>query len=77
MRLSQEELYGYSGLSREILTKAGAQTSDMIRLELKRGATREVVEGLLMPRYHTTKEENNYIVLKLKTGYNVGVRVNT
>ena len=75
MRLSQEELYGYSGLSREILTKAGAQTSDMIRLELKRGATREVVEGLLMPRYHTTKEENNYIVLKLKTGYNVGVRV--
>jgi len=72
--LSQEELYGYSGLSREILSKAGAQVGDRLRLELKRGAGQEIVEGLLMPRYHSGRDEN-YIVVKLRTGYNVGVRV--
>ena len=72
--MSQEELYGYSGLSREILSKAGAQVGDRLRLELKRGAGQEIVEGLLMPRYHSGRDEN-YIVVKLRTGYNVGVRV--
>jgi len=49
---------------------------DRIRLDLKRGSTQEQVEGLLMPRYQTGHEEN-YIVVKLKTGYNVGVRVDS
>ncbi len=53
---------------------AHAQISDRIRLELKRGSAQEVVEGLLMPRYHTGSDDN-YIILKLRTGYNVGVRV--
>ncbi len=74
--MSQEELSGYSGLTRDILTKAGARVSDRIRLEMKRGIAQEVVEGLLMPRYHTSRDDN-YVVLKLKTGYNVGVRVDT
>jgi glutamyl-tRNA(Gln) amidotransferase subunit D len=76
MALSQEESSGYSGLPREILTKAGAKVGDRIRLDLKRGASQEIVEGLLMPRYHTSRDDN-YIVLKLKTGYNVGVRIDT
>lgn len=74
MALSQEELSGYSGLPREILTKAGARVGDRLRIELKRTGGQEVVEGLLMPRYHSGREEN-YIVVKLKTGYNVGVRM--
>jgi glutamyl-tRNA(Gln) amidotransferase subunit D len=74
MALSQEELSGYSGISRDILAKAGAQIGDNVRIELKRIGGQEVVEGLLIPRYHSGREEN-YIVVKLKTGYNVGVRV--
>ncbi len=74
--LSQEELSGYSGLARETLAKAGARIGERIRVDLKRGNSREVVEGLLMPRYHTEREDN-YVVLKLKTGYNVGVRIDS
>ncbi|MGA8858233.1 MAG: Glu-tRNA(Gln) amidotransferase subunit GatD [Candidatus Bathyarchaeia archaeon] len=72
--MSQEELSGYSGISRDILAKAGAQIGDKVRIELKRIGGQEVVEGLLIPRYHSGGEEN-YIVVKLKTGYNLGVRV--
>jgi len=74
MALSQEELSGYSGISRDILSKAGAQVGDKLRIELKHLGGQEIVEGLLIPRYHSGREEN-YIVVKLKTGYNVGVRV--
>ena len=74
MVLSQEELSGYSGISRDILAKAGAQVGDKLRVELKRIGGQEVVEGLLIPRYHSGHEAD-YIVVKLKTGYNVGVRV--
>jgi glutamyl-tRNA(Gln) amidotransferase subunit D len=74
MALSQEDLPGYSGISRDILAKAGAQIGDKVRVELKRIGGQEVVEGLLIPRYHFGREEN-YIVVKLKTGYNLGVRV--
>jgi len=72
--LSREELSGYIGLSHELLAKAGVQIGDRIRLELKRAAGQEIVEGLLMPRYLTGGEEN-YVVVKLRTGYNVGVRI--
>ncbi len=71
--LSQEELSGYSGLARELLGRARAQIGDMLRLKVKRGAAEVVVEGLLMPRFQTGLD--NYLVLKLKTGYNVGVRI--
>lgn len=72
--MSQDQLPGYSGLSRDILATVGAQVSDLVKLEIKRGSIQEIVEGLLMPRYHTGRDDN-YVVLKLKTGYNVGVRI--
>ena len=72
--MSKEELTGYSGFSLEILSKAGAQIGDRIRLEIKRGEATETVEGLLMPRYESERG-TNYVVVKLKTGYNVGVRI--
>ena len=74
--MSQEELSGYIGLAHESLAKTGVRIGDRIRLELKRAAGQEVVEGLLMPRYRTETEEN-YVVVKLKTGYNVGVRIDS
>jgi len=48
---------------------------DLIRLEVKKGSAQEEVEGLLMPRFET--ERDDYIVVKLKTGYNVGVQVDS
>ncbi|MGA2626863.1 MAG: Glu-tRNA(Gln) amidotransferase subunit GatD [Candidatus Bathyarchaeia archaeon] len=74
--MPQEELSGYIGQAHELLTKAGVRIGDRIRLELKRARGQEVVEGLLMPRYRTETEEN-YVVVKLKTGYNVGVRIDS
>ena len=74
--LSQEELSGYIGLSRQLLSSVGAKVGDRIRIELRRREGEEVVEGLLMPRYHTRSEED-YVVVKLKSGYNVGVRIDS
>lgn len=71
--MSQGDASGYSGLSRDLLKTAGAQVGDMIRLEIKKETAPEEVEGLLMPRFET--ERDDYVVVKLKTGYNVGVRV--
>jgi len=59
-----------------MLTSVNAKIGDRIRLEVNRSGGQETVEGLLMPRYRTRTEEN-YIVLKLPSGYNVGVRVDS
>jgi glutamyl-tRNA(Gln) amidotransferase subunit D len=75
MELSKEDLSGYSGPSRDLLKTAGAQIGDRIRLDIKRATGQEVVEGLLMPRFQTDRDD--YVVVKLKTGYNVGVRIDT
>lgn len=53
----------------------GAKVGDRIRLELRRETGQEVVEGLLIPRSWTRSD--NYVVVKLKTGYNVGVRIDS
>jgi len=74
--LSHEDSTGYVGLSCELLNRVGAKVGDRIHLELKRPEGQESVEGLLMPRYHSRNEEN-YIVLKLPSGYNVGVRIDS
>jgi len=71
--VSEEELSGYSGIPRELLSKTRARIGERIRLEVTRGASREIVEGLLMPRFQSGGDD--YIVLKLQTGYNVGVRI--
>jgi len=63
------ELTGYKGRALELLKKAGASIGDKVRL------TRddESVEGLLMPR--VSGGDDAHIVLKLGTGYNVGVKI--
>lgn len=73
--MSEEDLSGYVGLARDLLKKAAAQIGDRIRLNVKGAAGEEIVEGLLMPRFQTERED--YVVVKLKTGYNVGVRVDS
>jgi glutamyl-tRNA(Gln) amidotransferase subunit D len=73
--MSERELTGYAGISRRLLEGSGVKIGDQIRVELRKEAGQEIVEGLLMPRF--TARGDDYVVVKLKTGYNVGVRVDS
>ncbi|MGC8849378.1 MAG: hypothetical protein ACP5QI_02780, partial [Candidatus Bathyarchaeia archaeon] len=61
-------LWGYTGIADKLLKDAGAQVGDLI--ELMDG---EPIRGFLMPRIEHGGED--YVVIKLRSGYNIGVRV--
>ncbi|MDA4118357.1 MAG: asparaginase domain-containing protein, partial [Thaumarchaeota archaeon] len=63
------DLTGYRGLSTKVLTDAGAAIGDV--LEVWMGD--EVVKGTLVPRYE--HDDDKHIVIKLKSGYNVGIAI--
>jgi glutamyl-tRNA(Gln) amidotransferase subunit D len=60
---------GYSGEALNILRKAAAEIGDRIRVSNKG----RVYEGILIPRSEYGDEK--HVVIKLKSGYNIGVRV--
>lgn len=64
-----DELAGYWGRTLNLIRAAGASIGDRVKL------TRETehIEGLLMPR--TIGRDDAHLVLKLDTGYNVGVKI--
>ena len=64
-----EGLSGYRGYARKVLEDAKAEIGDLIRI-VKEGFT---YEGILMPRSEYGDEW--HIVVKLSSGYNIGVRV--
>jgi len=64
-----EEFPGYKGKALKFLKKVGAEIGDIIRVT-KDG---ETYEGILIPRSEYGDEK--HIIIKLKSGYNVGVRV--
>jgi glutamyl-tRNA(Gln) amidotransferase subunit D len=64
-----KEALGYRGNALEAIKKAEAEIGDVIRLT-KDG---EVYEGILIPRSEYGDE--NHVVLKLKSGYNIGARI--
>jgi glutamyl-tRNA(Gln) amidotransferase subunit D len=64
-----EEFPGYKGEALKFLKKAGAEIGDIIRIT-KDG---ETYEGILIPRSEYGDEK--HIIMKLKSGYNVGIRV--
>jgi len=66
---SMQDYAGYRGQVLNLIRGAGARIGDKVRLS-RNG---ESIEGLLMPR--AAGREETHIVLKLATGYNVGVRV--
>jgi len=68
MKMS-EEFPGYKGKALKALKKAEAEIGDVIHV-IKDQTT---YEGLLIPR--TEYGDDKHIVLKLKSGYNVGIRV--
>lgn len=64
-----EEFLGYKGEALKFLKKAEAEIGDIIRIT-KNG---EIYEGILIPRSEYGDEK--HIIIKLKSGYNVGIRV--
>ncbi len=64
-----EKLVGYKGDALKILEGANAQVGDVIKI-VRDG---ESYEGILMPRYELA--DDKHIVIKLKNGYNIGVRI--
>ncbi len=69
--MSQEAKSGYKGEALRALTKTGCQVGDLIRIT----SNTKAYEGILIPRSETSDSE--HIVIKLKSGYNVGVYVNS
>lgn len=63
------ELPGYRGAALELLAKHGVSVGDTILVRTDVAA----YEGVLMPRYELADDQ--HIVIKLASGYNVGVRV--
>jgi glutamyl-tRNA(Gln) amidotransferase subunit D len=66
-----EDFPGYRGQALEYLKKAGAEIGDVIRVT----KDDKIYEGILIPRSEFGDEK--HIILKLKSGYNVGVRIET
>jgi glutamyl-tRNA(Gln) amidotransferase subunit D len=65
----RERLPGYRGIALKVLLDAGVQVEDFVRL--RRGS--EIYEGILFQR--SQYDDDRHIVIKLKNGYNVGIRV--
>ena len=64
-----EQSSGYRGEALEILKKANAGIGDKIRLRQKD----ETLEGILIPV--SEYSDGKHVVIKLKSGYNIGVRI--
>jgi len=64
-----QEFSGYKGKASRILRKAGAEIGDILRITKEK----ETYEGILIPRSEYGDEE--HIVIKLGSGYNIGVRI--
>ncbi len=67
---SDDPLKGYRGLARERLAAWGVRVWSDVELVNTAGS---VFEGVILPRSETS--DDVHVVLKLKTGYNVGVHV--
>ena len=64
-----EEFPGYKGEAFRLLKQAKAEIGDIVRIV----KDEETYEGILIPR--SEYGDDNHIVVKLKTGYNVGVHI--
>ncbi len=65
----QDNSGGYREAGLKLLSKHSISVGDSIKVATEDGE----ITGLLMPRYESASEE--YIVIKLKSGYNTGIHV--
>ena len=63
------DLSGYKGVALRFLERARASVGDVLEVETAWGKVR----GTLVPRY--AYEDGEHVVIKLKSGYNVGMKV--
>lgn len=68
---TQDFFQGYKGDAIEILKKFNVRVWGLAKFETTRG----VFEGTVLPR--AENEDDQHIVLKIKTGYNIGIDVKT
>jgi glutamyl-tRNA(Gln) amidotransferase subunit D len=64
-----EENFGYRGAALAAVKAAGCEVGDIIRVTSE-GKT---YEGILIPR--SEYGDNTHVVIKMKSGYNIGVRL--
>jgi len=62
---------GYKGAALEVLKKYNIRVWSETKIKTTRGD----FEGILLPR--AENDDDNHLVLKLKTGYNIGIAVET
>ena len=67
---AKDPLKGYRGLARSRLEQWGMRVWGDVRVRNTAGST---FEGVILPRSETF--DDLHVVLKLKTGYNVGIHV--
>ncbi len=67
----KDHLRGYRGPCREVMDRFGITVWSEVTLETTEGA----FAGLILPRSETSDE--HHLVLKLDSGYNVGIRHDT
>ena len=67
--MNEKESSGYKGEALSALKKAGCEVGDVVRVT----SNGKVYEGILIPRSETG--DGKHVVVKLKSGYNVGVRI--
>ncbi|NIP61317.1 MAG: Glu-tRNA(Gln) amidotransferase subunit GatD [Nitrosopumilaceae archaeon] len=65
-----DEYSGYKGRSLQFLKENKAKIGDHVEIQAD-----EIYSGSLMPRYE--QGDDQHIVLKLKSGYNIGIDLNT
>jgi glutamyl-tRNA(Gln) amidotransferase subunit D len=67
--LAKHDSGGYRGAGLKLLSKHGVTVGDSVKVATEDGE----MSGVLMPRYESASED--YIVIKLKSGYNTGIQV--
>ena len=70
MEQAKDPLKGYRGLARERLAAWNMRVWGDVRIVNDKGS---VFEGVILPRSET--DDDLHLVVKLKTGYNVGLHV--
>lgn len=70
LNMSQKQkVSGYRGLALQTLQCVGAEIGDLLRIT----KGNQIYEGILIPRFEYG--DDKHIVIKLKSGYNIGVRL--
>ncbi|HEY9387990.1 MAG TPA: Glu-tRNA(Gln) amidotransferase subunit GatD [Nitrososphaeraceae archaeon] len=68
MSPATEGIKGYREKSLQMISQAAVSIGDLINIK----TSKSEFTGILMPRYESA--DKNYIVIKLKSGYNIGIK---